>query len=128
MTKTKPTPSPPTTLTLRHPPYAYMHLHLVTLTQQSTALDDLALRAHLTFALQSYLGLSGTAIPIDILKVDGQSGWIRVPRDDEIAVVAAVSQWVGVKGISLRIENRGTWLGGVVAQGRSGKLWTLEEG
>ncbi|KAJ9612032.1 hypothetical protein H2200_003627 [Cladophialophora chaetospira] len=131
MTKSKSTPKEPTTtITLRNPPYTYFHLHLHTLSEQnSQSLDELTIRSYLTSALQQYLGLTGTAIPIDILKVDGLDAWIRVPRDDEVAVTAAVSQWVGVKGIGLKIEARGSWLGGVVARGRMDrKLWTLEEG
>ena len=128
--KTKSDLSPTTTLTLRNPPYTYIHLRLITLSQprQQQPLDELTIRAHLTSALQAYLGLTGTAISIDILKVEDQNTWIRIPRDDEVAVVAAVSQWVGAKGVSLRIESRGSWLGGVIAHGRKGKVWSLEEG
>ncbi|KIW71431.1 hypothetical protein PV04_03600 [Phialophora macrospora] len=121
-----------TTVTLRNPPFSYFHLRLISLEPQpQQPLDELTIRSYLTAALQQYLGLTGTAIPIDILKVDDdQNAWIRVPRDDELAVTAAVSQWVGSKDVNLRIEARGTWLGGVVARrGRvGGKLWSLEEG
>jgi ribonuclease P/MRP protein subunit POP8 len=121
------------TITLRNPPFSYFHLRLTSLEEQAQQqpLDELTIRSYLTAALQQYLGLTGTAIPIDILKVDGaQNAWIRVPRDDEVAVTTAVSQWVGSKGVNLRIEARGTWLGGVVARrGRAGgKLWSPEEG
>jgi ribonuclease P/MRP protein subunit POP8 len=116
-----------TTITLRNPPYSYFHLSLKSLTPQASAhVDELTIRSYLTAALQQYLGLTGTAIPIDILKVQNQDAWIRVPRDDEVAVTAAVSQWAGSKGVSLKIEARGTWLGGVVSRGRS-KMWTLEK-
>ena len=117
-------------LTLRNPPYSYFHLRLQSLdTQNPQAVDELTIRSYLTAALQQYLGLTGTAIPVDILKVEGQNVWIRVPREDEVAVTAAVSQWVGTKGVNLKIEARGTWLGGVVARvKRDRNLWTLEGG
>ena len=129
MTKNKHTPKEPTvTFTLRDPPYCYFHLRLQSLPPQSQAdLDELTIRSYLTAALQQYLGLTGTAIPIDILKVEGANAWIRVPREDEVAVTAAVSQWIGSKRVSLRIQARGTWLGGVIARGtRDEKTWSLE--
>ncbi|KAK4945205.1 hypothetical protein LTR10_015631 [Elasticomyces elasticus] len=117
-----------TAFTLRNPPYAYFHLSLRLLSPQASPdLDDITARSYLTAALQQYLGLTGTAIPIDILKTEGASVCIRVPRDDEGAVAAAVSQWASPKGVSLRIDARGSWLGGVIARGgRDAKLWTLE--
>jgi ribonuclease P/MRP protein subunit POP8 len=118
------------TITLRNHPYSYFHLRFNSLeTQTQHPFDELTLRSYLTAALQQYLGLTGTAIPVDILKVEDQNAWIRVPSDDEIAVTAAITQWVGVQGVSLGIVARGTWLGGVLARGRRDrKLWTLEEG
>ena len=117
-----------TAFTLRNPPYAYFHLSLRSLSSQASQdLDEITARSYLTAALQQYLGLTGTSIPVDILKTDGASVWIRVPRDDEAAVAAAVSQWTSPKGVSLKIDARGSWLGGVVTRGgRDAKLWTLE--
>lgn len=133
MANNKPTPIPrdgTITATLRNPPYSYFHLRLQTLSpqQQHPALDEITIRWYLTAALKHYLGLTGTAIPIDILKVEGLDAWVRVPHDDEVAVTAAVSQWVSAKGVSLKIEARGTWLGGVVARGRMDveKRWSLD--
>ncbi|KIW96862.1 uncharacterized protein Z519_02253 [Cladophialophora bantiana CBS 173.52] len=128
MTKTKPAPlkGQTATITLRSPPYSYFHLRLHAMpTQADQTLDEITLRSYLTAALQQYLGLTGTAIPVDVLKVEGPNAWIRVPCDDEVAVTAAVSQWVGVKGVSLGIEARGSWLGGVVARGLGKGLWSL---
>ena len=43
--------------------------------------------------------------------------WIRVPREDGSAVVAALSQWVGKDGgISWRVKGKGEWLGAVAAK------------
>lgn len=119
------------TFTLRNPPYTYFHLSLQSLAlqpQSPQALDDVAARSYLFAALQQYLGLTGTAIPIDILQVEDRNVWIRVPREDEVAVTAALSQWVGARGVSLRIEARGNWLGGVLATKaeKDVKLWTMQ--
>ena len=131
MTASRPSPSESSTttaFTLRNPPYSYFHLSLQSLSpQQPKLLDEIIARSYLTAALQQYLGLTGTAIAIDILKAEGTNVWIRVPRDDETAVAAAVSQWASPKGVNLRIEARGSWLGGVFAKGeKDGRLWTLE--
>ncbi|KAK5467989.1 hypothetical protein LTS15_000962 [Exophiala xenobiotica] len=120
-----------TSFTLRNPPYAYFHLSIRSLqSNQSQSLDEITARSYLTAALQQYLGLTGTAIAIDILKVEGAHVWIRVPRDDESAVTAALSQWCSSAdgSMSLRVEARGSWLGGVAASGGAtdAKLWTLE--
>lgn len=131
MATTEPTPKDSTiTFTLRNPPYSYFHLRLRTLSSQhqQPALDEITVFSYLTDALKQYLGLTGTAIPIDILKVEGLSAWIRVPHDDELAVTAAITQWVSARGVSFQIEARGPWLGGVVTQGMANtrKLWSLE--
>ncbi|KIW17205.1 hypothetical protein PV08_04396 [Exophiala spinifera] len=120
-----------TTFTLRNPPYAYLHLSLRALSPQDTAqnldLDEITTRSYLTAALQQYLGLTGTAIPIDILKVEGPNAWIRVPKDDESGVAGALAQWSSAsRGVNLRIEGRGSWLGGVVGRRKDVKLWSLE--
>lgn len=115
-------PLAPTKLTLRNPPHSYLHLAVLSSSNSSlppanlTSLDEITLRTHLTAALNTYLGITGTAIPIDILKVESHSGegWVRVPRDDESAVVAALSSWAGKAGVMVRVVGRGTWLGGLL--------------
>ena len=109
------------TITIRNPPLTYLHLTLLT---SSTSLpisnmppvDILTARAHLTSALSQYLGITGTAIPIDFLKAEGRDVWIRLPREDAAAVKGALSQWVGKDGrVSWRVETNGEWLGAVAA-------------
>lgn len=117
---TKPMPhSSHDSITIRNPPYTYLHLILLTSTPASSSqppLDLLTARTYLTSALSQYLGLTGTAIPIDFLNVEGQSVWIRVPREDGVALVGALSQWVGKEGdVSWRVKAKGEWLGSVVA-------------
>lgn len=121
-----PTPSPHApsqtrTLTIRHPPHTYLHLTLFPSSSShpnttDTTPDILTLRTHLTTALQQFLGLSGTAIPIDILKIEGSECWIRVPREDAGMVVGALGGGVG----GWRVVGRGEWLGVVAGGGGEG--------
>ncbi|DAA77141.1 TPA_exp: hypothetical protein A8136_6907 [Trichophyton benhamiae CBS 112371] len=98
----------------------------------SVALDPLTAKTYLTAALSQYLGLSGTAIPVDILKIgnrlgrsDGKSAWIRVPYEDAAAVTAAMSSWIGAdsgsgsSNVAWRVVSRRSHLGALV--GGSGK-------
>ena len=105
------------TTTIRKLPWSYFHLALVTPSSigsnaNKPALDELTARMHLTSALSQFLGLMGTAIPIDILKVEGSDAWIRVPSQDSNAVNEALSAWVGNE-VAWRIRGRGSWLGGL---------------
>ncbi|PLN82072.1 hypothetical protein BDW42DRAFT_167540, partial [Aspergillus taichungensis] len=115
-----PASAPKTThLTSRNPPWTYLKLQLThqpntSNTTKSQPLDPLTARTHLTSALSQFLGLTGTAIPLDILKITtpgldaaGDDGsintktsqekivWVRVPRADATAVVDALSSWIG---------------------------------
>ena len=112
-----PKPKVLSTTTIRSPPWTYFHLVLVTPASagsESTgpALDDITVRMHLTSALSQFLGIAGTAIPVDILKVEGSDAWIRVPSPDSTAVNEALSGWVG-NDVAWRIKGRGCWLGGL---------------
>ena len=129
--------SPTETTTFRHPPYTYLHLSLFTIPSSNHAtragptkppeLDAVTALQHLTSALQQSLGLVGTAIPIDILKIQDQDIWIRVPYEDGSAVVTAVSQWSSsANRVALRLRGRSAWLGGLVGRGNESELWTLE--
>ena len=121
-----------TTFTLRNPPCGYLHLELSTENTGSkpviSAIDAITVRTHLSSALKQYLGLTGLAIQIDILKIDPESSgaWVRVPREDERAVVAALSQWAGHGGVCLRVLGKSSWLGGLTNSGTDRKLWSLE--
>jgi len=147
-------PSQEITFTIRKPPYTYLHIFTTSSTTtttsrvpqhashsqsqsqsqpQSQPLDEITLRTYLTASLTQYLGLTGAAIPIDILKVDGprNEGWLRLLREDESAVIAALAQWVGRGGVVVRVRGRGSWLGGLVDAGGGdgngdGNLWSLE--
>lgn len=101
--------------TIRNPTWSYIHLCLIpTTSTASSDLDALTARLHLQAALSSFLGLHGTAIPIDFLKIENRNVWFRVPREDASAVVAAVGGWVGNNGEGWRVMGWGCWGPGVV--------------
>lgn len=111
-------------ITVRDPPFTYLHLTLVTSSTSNAApIDILTARAYLTSAVSQFLGITGTAIPVDFLKVEGRDVWLRAPREDAAAVVGALSQWVGKDGgVSWRVNGKGDWLG-IVAAGDGQKLF-----
>ena len=104
-------------------PFVYFHLSLITngpLLEKSmlaeAAIDMITARTNLDSALQQYLGLSGTAIPIDLLKVEGRDVWIRLPREDGSAVQGCLSQWTGRDGsVTWRIKAKANVLGQLAA-------------
>ncbi|KXT05946.1 hypothetical protein AC578_359 [Pseudocercospora eumusae] len=80
---------------IRNPHWVYIRLqHLSAPTRPKQALlDGVTAKLHITAALSSFLGLHGTAIAIDVLKLEDQDVWIRVPAEDRAAVIAAVGGW-----------------------------------
>ncbi|KAH0409267.1 hypothetical protein KCU90_g21056, partial [Aureobasidium melanogenum] len=54
-----------TQFTIRNPPWSYLQLSLIT-DSPNYQLDALTAHLHLRSALSQFLGLHGTAIPIDI--------------------------------------------------------------
>ena len=116
------------TFSLRDPLSTYLKVYVSHAQKSSTEnLDEITVKTHLDAALNQYLGLTGMAVPVDILKVEDRLAWIRVPTDNEIAVVAALSQWVGKGATSLRVQGRATWLGALVDEDVNEKLWSMEE-
>lgn len=101
-----------TQFTIRNPPWSYLQLSLIT-NSPNYQLDALTAHLHLRAALSQFLGLHGTAIPIDILKLSANDVYIRVPRDDSSAVVIAVGGWVGKNGEGWRVNNSGSWCAGL---------------
>jgi ribonuclease P/MRP protein subunit POP8 len=110
--------------TFRAPQTTNFHISLY---PPSANLDTLLASQLLTQALSSYLGLTGAAIPIDILKLDSESGqvWIRVPRRDARAVRAGLGAWMGnVRGEKRVWRVRGEGLIGCVGEGQG--IWEGE--
>lgn len=91
-------------------------------------LDEITTRSYLDSALGQYLGLTGMALSIDIMKVSGTSAWLKVPTSDENLVIAALAQWTSSGNVVLRSMGRSTWLGGLtVDEHNEMKLWSLED-
>lgn len=104
---------PPTNQTLsqfpiRKPEWTYIHLQHIS-SSTTASLDAVTAHLHLTAALSTYLGLHGTAIPIDILKLEGREIWIRVPAEDRAALIAAVGGWVSGNGEGWRVRGWSHW-------------------
>lgn len=110
--------------TIKTPPYAYAHLEIITNTT-AMVLDNLQVRSYLSSALKQFLGTTGSGMPIDILKVDGNNCWVRVPRQDLGAFAAAMTAWTGsgasVTGVLIRAA--GDWLGALVGRCDQRKIW-----
>lgn len=117
------------TCTIKAPPFSYVHLELLTDPPEATAiqLDNLQVKSYCTAALRQFLGLSGTAISLDILKIEGSECWIRVPRDDLGSFAAALTAWKGTSdaGVEclLRIKQCSDWLGMMAGSDGQDRLW-----
>ncbi|KAI8633072.1 hypothetical protein F5Y19DRAFT_287238 [Xylariaceae sp. FL1651] len=114
---------------IKAPPYSYAHLELLNAESPNAGeIDALQVRSFCTAALKQFLGATGMAIPLDILKVEKQSCWIRLPRDDLGAFAAAITAWQGTTqdGVhsSFRIKGCSDWLGALVGQQDEQTLWT----
>ena len=124
------------TTTIKSPPWTYMNLELISsasLLAPRTKLDELTVRSYLNAALTQFLGMTGSAISIDILKIEegGRECWVRVPRDEASAFMAAVGGWVGIgdrggdedESVSWRIRGSGGWLSAVLGRREGEKIW-----
>jgi len=114
---------------IKAPPYSYAHLEFCNAGPPTPEeLDMLQVRSFCTAALKQYLGATGMAMPLDILKLEGRSCWLRLPRDDLAAFTAAITSWQGTvqDGIhsTFRIRGCSDWLGALVGQRDEQSLWT----
>lgn len=118
-----------TTKTIKTPQFSYACLQLISETTASidTSLDAVTVRSYLGSALTQFLGITGSAISIDILKVEGDECWVRVLREDLSPLLAAVGGWVGgPKGegkIGWRVKGSENWLSVLIAQGEESHVW-----
>ncbi|KAI5302791.1 hypothetical protein KEM56_000352 [Ascosphaera pollenicola] len=117
--------------TSRSPQWAYLKLLLtrpgIAHSHSPPPLDALTARTYLTSALSQHLGLVGTSISIDILKIEPNYLWIRVPRDDATALASALASWIGnnaseTDAVAFRVLERGAFLGSMTA-GSSAELF-----
>ncbi|CAG8958620.1 hypothetical protein HYFRA_00009937 [Hymenoscyphus fraxineus] len=116
------------TLTISRPQFAYIHLSLTTssLLKSTTPLDNKTIWSHLHSALTQFLGLTGSAIPIDILRIRSRDVWLRVPRQDRSPVLAAVGGWSGDEEgvvVGWTVRGAGNWLSGLVARDGEERVW-----
>ena len=95
--------------TIRNAPWAYVHLQHLHSSSTAPDLDAVTAHLHLTAALSQFLGLHGAAIPFDVLKLEDQDVWIRLPSDDRSALVAAVGGWVSGGGEGWRVKGWSSW-------------------
>ncbi|KAG9249204.1 hypothetical protein BJ878DRAFT_91733 [Calycina marina] len=109
---------------IKTPPHAYAHLALITSAPSRTSLDAITVRAYLASALMQFLGISGAAIAVDILKLEEAGVWVRVPREDLAPFLAAVGGWVGEAGrVGWRVLGSGNWLSELVGREEDGRIW-----
>jgi len=117
-----------TTKTIKTPPFSYIHLQLISDPDTMKDLDSLTVRSHITAALTQFLGVTGSAISVDILKVEGTECWIRVPREDLSPVLAALGGWIGgseTEGkVGWRIKGSGNWLSVLVGERGKESIWS----
>jgi ribonuclease P/MRP protein subunit POP8 len=118
-----------TSKTITTPPFSFICLELVTDSATGTKLDELTVRTYITSALTQFLGLTGSSISVDILKVQGNECWIRVPREDLSPVIAATGGWVGGNGdgskVGWKVKAKGNWLSVLVADREAENLWVI---
>lgn len=116
------------TKTIKTPPFSYACLELICESSSEIMLDDLTVRSYITAALTQFLGLTGSAISVDIMKVDGRECWIRVPREDLSPVMAAVGGWVGGNNeqekVGWMVKASGNWLSSLVGNQGVEKIWS----
>ena len=120
-------------MVIKTPPFSYAYLSLMTSSPPQTTLDEITVRSYLTSALTQFLGLSGAAISVDILKVEAAEGkkvddggevWVRVPREDLAPFLAAVGGWVGEGGkVGWRVKGSGNWLSALVGGRDEERIW-----
>ena len=117
-----------TSKTIKTPPFSYALLRLKSEATTEPQLDELTARSYITSALTQFLGLTGSAISIDLLKIDGSECWIRMPREDLSPVIAALGGWVrninGKERVGWRVVGSGNWLSTLVGNRGIEKVWS----
>ncbi|RMY31069.1 hypothetical protein D0865_15097 [Hortaea werneckii] len=88
--------------TMRSPPWSYIHLQHLTPPGSEAKLDAVTAHLHLTASLSQFLGVHGTAVSVDITKLEGKDVWIRVPNQDS-------SGWTSSKGEGWRVKGSSSW-------------------
>jgi ribonuclease P/MRP protein subunit POP8 len=117
------------TCTIRNPPFSYAQLELLSGpgAGEKPCLDEITVRSYCSAALTRFLGATGAAISLDILKVHENQCWVRVPREDLAAFAAAITAWRGASEGSVdcafRLLQCSDWLGSMVGRAGQEELW-----
>ncbi|CAG9943201.1 unnamed protein product [Clonostachys rosea f. rosea IK726] len=114
------------TCTVKNPQFSYALLELVT-DNEDAELDNLQVQSYCNTALRQFLGITGAAIPIDVLKVQGKECWVRVPQPELGAFAAGITAWRGTieDGAQniLRLKQCSDYLGSMVGGYSQDTLW-----
>ncbi|KAF2182726.1 hypothetical protein K469DRAFT_585322 [Zopfia rhizophila CBS 207.26] len=115
--------------------------HISASNNERDNIDPITTLALLTPPLTSFLGLIGSGIQIDILKIQGREVWIRVPRQDSSGMKAGLGSWVGwgdgemIPGykegrvqVAWRVKGSGEWLGSLSGDGDGRELFDDQNG
>lgn len=115
------------TCTIKAPPFSYAHLELISDSTEIVELDNLQVKSYCTAALKQFLGITGAAISLDILKVQKNHCWIRVPRPDLGSFAAAITAWRGTtEGETqyvFQVKQCSDWLGAMIGSDGQDRLW-----
>lgn len=115
------------TCTIKAPSFSFAHLEAVSDGSNPIELDDLQVKSFCTAALRQFLGITGAAISVDIMKVEKNECWVRVPRSDLGPFTAAVTAWRGTVDSGsqtiLRIKQCSDWLGTIIGSDDQDRLW-----
>jgi ribonuclease P/MRP protein subunit POP8 len=95
--------------THRRPQWTYFHLLVFSTASNPAPVDIITVKQYLNSATTRFLGLIGSAIPVDILNLAGNDVWVRVPRDTSVAFHEAVSAWSGSE-VSFVTKGKSDWL------------------
>lgn len=112
--------------TIRDSLSAYICLEMYCESGMTSVLDELSVHTYIVSALTQFLGLTGAAIPFDILKVNGSRCWIRTAREDLVALLAAIAAWHGASSeqgrLAWKIKAKGKWLSCLIPKEEEG-IW-----
>jgi ribonuclease P/MRP protein subunit POP8 len=76
--------------------------------------------------LTQFLGITGAAIGIDILHLDRDEAWLRIPRTDAKRFQAAVSGYVGSadrRSVGFKVIGMSDFLMGLVSKKAEASIW-----
>ncbi|CAK7264064.1 hypothetical protein SEPCBS57363_000881 [Sporothrix epigloea] len=121
--------------TISQPPFAYAQIEVIRISvllgagagTDQEGLDALQARSYCDAALKQFLGATGAAMPLDLLRLDGSQFWVRLPREDLSLFAAALASWNTVSrngtAMALRLKASGNWLGSLIGQTEQSSLW-----